>query len=70
MLQKARTRLYMKYVQFTTFLADPKSERGQNLTSFSSMSAIVLVIILALMAIFRDSLTGVFHRIAGLLGGI
>jgi Flp pilus assembly pilin Flp len=46
-----------------------KSETGQGSAEFGTILAALIVVVLIVMAIFRDSLISLFQRIASLMGG-
>ncbi|MGD0709496.1 MAG: hypothetical protein ABSA51_13775 [Anaerolineaceae bacterium] len=46
-----------------------KSEKGQGSAEFGTILAALIVVVLIVMAIFRDSLISLFQRIASLMGG-
>ncbi|MGD0878240.1 MAG: hypothetical protein ABSA01_08865 [Anaerolineales bacterium] len=46
-----------------------KSEKGQGSAEFGTILAALIVVVLIVMAIFRDSLIALFQRIASLMGG-
>jgi Flp pilus assembly pilin Flp len=50
------------------FLQDPSSEYGEESASVAAITGLVLLVIIAVMAIFRTALIGAFNRIAALLG--
>lgn len=72
-IQTLQTRLYTACVRAWLFLLDPQprqSEKGEGIASYAAIIAIALVIIIAVMAIFRDAVTAAFTRIANILRGI
>ncbi len=46
-----------------------KSEKGQGSAEFGTILAGLIVAVLIVIAIFRDSLISLFQRIASLMGG-
>jgi len=56
-----------KVVKLQLFFADPLSQRGEESASVAAITGLVLLIILVIMAIFRNALITAFQRIADLL---
>jgi hypothetical protein len=56
-----------KVVKLQLFFADPHSQRGEESASVAAITGLVLLIILVIMAIFRNALITAFQRIADLL---
>lgn len=44
-------------------------EKGQGSAEFGTILAVLIVAVLIVMAIFRDSLIALFQRVAALMGG-
>lgn len=68
-----KTRFDSACVRTWLFLSEPvprKSEKGEGIASYAAIIAIALVIIIAVMALFRDAVTAAFRRIGDLLTGI
>ena len=53
--------------QAHSFLNSPQGQRGEETASFAAITGLVLLIILVVMAIFRNALISTFNTIAGLL---
>jgi hypothetical protein len=66
-IQSIQSFLGRKILQLHQFLTDPKKQRGEESASVAALTGLVLLIILVIMAIFRDALTAAFQRIAALL---
>jgi Flp pilus assembly pilin Flp len=45
------------------------NERGQGTTEFGTIIAILVLIVVAAMALFREALLGLFQSLAGRMGG-
>ena len=71
-LEKIKPRLLYGYLRAWNYANNPptSSERGEGIASYAAIIAIALVIILAVMAIFRGAVTAAFQRIGSLLRGI
>jgi hypothetical protein len=59
--------LSVKAAEIQGFLASPLSQRGEESASTAAITGLVLLIILVIMAIFRNALVAAFERIAALL---
>ncbi len=59
--------LSVKVVKLQLFFTNPLSQRGEESASVAAITGLVLLIILVIMAIFRNALITAFQRIADLL---
>jgi Flp pilus assembly pilin Flp len=61
--------MFMNLFEHVPHLFIRKSEQGQGSAEFGTILAALIVVVLLVMAIFRDSLISLFQRIASLMGG-
>ena len=61
--------MFKKLFKAAPFPFFRKSEKGQGSAEFGTILAGLIVAVLIVIAIFRDSLISLFQRIASLMGG-
>jgi Flp pilus assembly pilin Flp len=61
--------MFKKLFKPVSFPFFRKSEKGQGSAEFGTILAGLIVAVLIVIAIFRDSLISLFQRIASLMGG-
>lgn len=71
-IESIKNRLLALYLTAWDLMNNPPrpSEKGEGIASYAAIIAIALVIIIAVMALFRGALTAAFNRIGGLLRGL
>ncbi|RPI30268.1 MAG: hypothetical protein EHM70_14325 [Chloroflexota bacterium] len=67
MLTTIKTAPVRAYLAVHNFLNSPRSEAGEESASTAALTGIILVIIIAVLVIFRDGLSTAFNRIKEML---
>ncbi len=63
------TKLYCKLFASVPFPFFRKTEKGQGSAEFGTILAGLIIAVLIVIAIFRDSLISLFQRVAALMAG-